>query len=311
MCKARGAQHFCCDRCVTYDSASRARTCSIHGKRCHVIESGRLWHAASCDGLARCPLGCWIPENDTVTHVCPRAARGPIRIQTFPGAFASMQLAAAAVTASERTHNTFVVAPSGPFVKVITTGRNRLPTGVRVLLGSHVRADWICVEWRHANDNGLPTRQFAMITPHMDAGSHVDLVPSLHYNPMAAVVHPRIVSVTSAAHSAHTGPKLSDWSPLFGSTSWPKWSAITRSKCAQTRHPHIANGRHQVHAPPTPEGRAVKRLKTSAIGPYGAIPPAYIVDTPSQGCVQCARCGAAHADLMHFVAECGPDAILP
>lgn len=310
MCKLRNAQHFCCDRCVVHVPKSRMCACKLHGKTALVTESGQLWHAASGDGLKRCPLGCWIPAEDVTLHDCPRKRGGTFTVPTFSKSFASMEEAATAVHAGSITHGSYAISPDGPFLQVVTKGKHKVPTALRLLLGCSKRADWVCVEWSNANDNGATTSQFAMISPDTPTGVDIPLQPQIHYNDAAAVVNASIDRVVSTASTHHVGPSKHAWTQMHGG-GWPKWAAVLATPCAARRHPHLAASETCVHMPqPTANGRRVTRFNSSLKGPWTTASAFCIHIEPEAGGVMCGWCGKCFVSVNRFIAQCAPDAIL-
>jgi hypothetical protein len=309
MCKMRNAQHFCCDRCMFHISKSRMCACKQHGAAAHVVDSGPLWHSASGDGLKRCPLGCWIPAEDVTLHKCPRTQGGTFTVPSFTKSFTSMADAAKAVEDGRTTHSSHAISENGPFLKIVTTGKHNVPTAIRLLMACSRRADWVCVEWSNANDNGQPTSQFAMITPDTPTGVDIPLLPEMHYNDEAAVVNASVLRVSSAASTLHKGPTKHQWTKLHGG-GWPKWAAVIASPCAARRHPHLQSGTAAAPSAPATEGRKVTHFKSCLDGPWTTAQPFCIHTRPNTGAVLCGRCGTHFTSVDRFVAQCAPDAIL-
>jgi len=230
-----------------------------------------------------------------------------VKVLTFPQTFSSLENAAENVK-SPKYKDTYAIEDTGSFVRVVTQGTHRTPTGLQLLLASAIRSDWVCVEWSDVNSNGEITRQHAMITPLTNVGDVVTLMPPISYNVHAEVVNARVHSVTSVASSKYVGPHRTNWSPIFGA-GWPKWKAISESPCAVSRHPHLR--RRDTPVATLHDGQRTHDLETSATGPFGVIKPSYVKDGPSPSSVRCTRCGTTYADVTRYVASCAPDAILP
>ena len=283
--------------------ANRTSRCAVHTNR-SVRETGRLWHHASADGLAQCPLGCWIDPCDVLTHVCPRVADGPIAVPQLGKIFNSFEDVKARAAETVATRRIFCIGEAGPLLQVVVAGRERMPVSVRVVLPCPTRADWVRVTWASPTDDGAPTHQHVLVTPHTNRGDVLELLPKRSHN---AAAQPPLVDVVSV-HPVETcrfrGPSPATWTPLFAH-NWLVWSAVQQSPCACARYPYV-NGtlpKHRRLAAP-PDGSRVYAMDLS--GPHPAQPPA-CADL-AHGQVQCAHCGTVHATEARFIAHCAPDA---